>query len=325
MLGELSRSTPRKSANMELRHLRYFVAVAEELNFCRAADRLRIAQPPLSLQIRNLEDELGAPCFYRVKRRLVLTPAGETLLEEARNLLANAETVKRRVREVAKGQVGRLSIGYVGTAMYDLLPGAVRLFRQRHPAIELLLDEMSTAAQIQALRRGQIQLGLLRAPVNDDCLETEELVQESLMVALPDKHPLCVKPYVRLADLSQESFVICGAAFEPTLHRYYLDLLQHAGFEPRIAQEVSHLQTQLGLVAACVGVSLVPSSVAYSTRPGVVFREVNGPQVMLSKSAEWVKGSATPQLLTFLAAARQTAARLPHSPLALVAATPLSA
>ena len=120
-------------------------------------------------------------------------------------------------------------------------------------------------------------------------------------------------------------FVICSAAFEPTLHRFYLDLLRHAGFEPRIVQEVTHLQTQLGLVAASVGVSLVPSSVAYSPRPGVVFRDVSCPQVMLPKSAAWVKGSASPQLSGFLAAARQTAARLHASPLALVASAPLTA
>lgn len=306
---------------MELRHLRYFVAVAEELNFCRAADRLRIAQPPLSLQIRNLEDELRAPLFYRVKRRIVLTPAGETLLEEARRLLAGAETIRRRVGEVARGQVGRLAIGYVGTAMYDLLPDAVCLFRQRHPTIELLLDEMSTATQVAALRQGQIQMGLLRTPVTDDCVETEEMVRESLMVALPEKHPLCSKTHIRLHDLSQEAFVICGAAFEPTLHRCYLDLLRHAGFEPRIVQEVTHLQTQLGLVAASVGVSLVPSSTAFSSRPGVVFREVSGPQVMLPKSLAWIKGFSTPPMLNFLAAVRQTAARLNHAPLALVASS----
>ncbi len=303
---------------MELRHLRYFVAVAEELNFCRASERLRIAQPPLSLQIRNLEDELAAPLFYRVKRRLVLTPAGETLLEEARKLLADSEGVKRRVREVAAGRAGRLVVGYVGTAMYDLLPDAVRLFRQRHSTVELLLEEMSTATQSQALRRGAIQLGLLRPPIIDDTLEIENLVQESLLVALPDKHPLCAKPFLRLTDLATEGLVICSAAFEPTLHRFYLDLFKHAGIEPRIAQEVTHLQTQLGLVAAGVGVSLVPSSVAYSPRPGVVFREVSGPQVALQKSAAWVKGSATPALLGFLAAVRQIAARLNQAPLELV-------
>lgn len=310
---------------MELRHLRYFVAVAEELNFCRAAERLRIAQPPLSLQIRNLEDELGAPLFYRVKRRILLTPAGETLLEEARRLLAGAEDTRRRVGEVARGRVGRLMVGYVGTAMYDLLPDAVRLFRQHHPTIELLLDEMSTAAQITALRQGQIQLGLLRPPVEDDCLETEELVRENLMIALPERHPLCGKTHIRLQDLSQEAFVLCGAAFEPTLHRRYLDLLRHAGFEPRIAQEVTHLQTQLGLVAAGVGVSLVPSSTAFASRPGVVYREVSGPQVTLPKSAAWIRGFSTLPMMSFLKVVRQTAAHLQHPPLALVASSPMRA
>ena len=310
---------------MELRHLRYFVAVAEELNFCRAAERLRVAQPPLSLQVRHLEDELGAPLFNRVKRRLVLTPAGQTLLDDARRLLTEAEGVKRRVREVARGQAGRLAIGYVGTAMYDLLPGAMRLFRQHYARVELSLDEMSTAAQVQALRRGQVQLGLLRPPISDETLETEDLVQERLMVVLPEKHPLCRKSHVRLAELEHESFILCSADFEPSLHRCYLDLLKRAGFEPRILQEVAQLQTQLGLVAAGLGVSLVPSAATYLPRPGVVYREISGPQITLPKSAAWVKGFTSPQLEGFLVAMRQTAAYLHHSPLSVITEVPLRA
>ena len=310
---------------MELRHLRYFVAVAEELNFCRAAERLHIAQPPLSLQVRHLEDELGAPLFNRVKRRLVLTPAGHTLLNDARRLLTDAEVVKRRVREVARGQTGQLAIGYVGTAMYDLLPGAVRLFRERFARVELSLEEMSTAAQVQALRRGQIQLGLLRPPLNDEALETEDLLQERLMVALPEKHPLGRKSHFRLTELESESFILCSADCEPSLHRCYLDLLKRAGFEPRIVQEVTHLQTQLGLVAAGLGVSLVPSAVTCLPRPGVVYREAHCPQVVLPKSAAWVKGATSPQLEGFLTAMRQAAARLPHSPFSLVAEASLQA
>ena len=310
---------------MELRHLRYFVAVAEELNFCRAAERLRIAQPPLSLQIRHLEEELSAPLFNRVKRRLVLTPAGQMLLDEARRLLKDTEVVKRRVREVARGQTGRLAIGYVGTAMYDLLPGAMRLFRQHHAGVEVSLEDMSTAAQVQALRRGQIQLGLLRPPINDETVEIEDLVQERLMVALPEKHPLARKSHVRLAELAQESFVLCSAEFEPSLHRCYLELLKRAGFEPRIAQEVTHLQTQLGLVAAGIGVSLVPSAVTHLPRPGVVYREASCPQVLLPKSAAWIKGSTSPQLEGFLAAMRQTAADLSNSALSLMSDVSLRA
>ncbi len=310
---------------MELRHLRYFVAVAEELNFCRAAERLRIAQPPLSLQVRHLEDELGTPLFDRVKRRLVLTPAGQALLVDARRLLLEAEGIKRRVREVARGQSGRLAIGYVGTAMYDLLPSAVRLFRQRHARVELFLDEMSTAAQVQALRRGQIQLGLLRPPINDETLETEDLLQEKLMVALPEKHPLCRKSHIQLAELENESFILCSAESEPSLHRRYLELLRQAGFKPHILQEVTHLQTQVGLVAAGLGVSLVPSTVTCLPWPGVAYREARCPQVTLPKSAAWVRGFISPQMNGFLMAMRQTAAGLQHSPLSLVAETSLHA
>ena len=310
---------------MELRHLRYFVAVAEELNFCRAAERLHIAQPPLSLQIRHLEEELHTALFDRVKRRLVLTAAGQSMLEDARRLLGDAEKAKHRARAAARGQTGRLAIGYVGTAIYDLLPDAVRLFRQRHASVELSLEDMSSAAQVQALRRGQIQLGILRPPINDDTIETEDFVQERLMVALPERHALSGHSHVRLTDLMKESFVQCAASVEPSLHRCYLDLLKRASFEPCVLQEVTHLQTQLGLVAAGMGVSLVPSGVMNLPRPGVVYREVSGPQVMLPKSVAWMKGISSPQLEGFLSAIRQTASRQHESTLSVVPKASLSA
>jgi DNA-binding transcriptional LysR family regulator len=178
---------------------------------------------------------------------------------------------------------------------------------------------MSSAAQVHALRRGQIQLGLMRAPVNDEALEAEEIVQESLMVALPENHLLCDKSHLRLTDLAGEAFVICSAEFEPSLYRCYTSLLKQAGFEPRILQEVTHLQTQLGLVASAMGVTLVPSSVARLPRPGIVYREVSCPQVMLPKAAAWIKGLDSPHLKAFLAALRQTATHLQAAPLSIVA------
>jgi DNA-binding transcriptional LysR family regulator len=173
---------------MDLRHLRYFVVVAEELNFCRAAERLRIAQPPLSVQIRHLEEELGVQLFYRVKRRITLSPTGEVLFSQARRLLREAEQIADQVREAASGKTGSLSIGFVGTAMYDILPGALRIFRSAFPKIQLNLEDIHSGHQIQALQRRKIDVGFTSPPVQDVFLETEEVVRERLMVALPERH-----------------------------------------------------------------------------------------------------------------------------------------
>ena len=294
----------------ELRHLRYYVVVAEELNFCRAAGRLRVAQPSLSLQLRQLEERLGTELFHRIHRRLSLTPAGEALLVEARRLLADADAAVHRVQAVARGQTGRLSIGFVGTAMYDVLPGALRGFRRSFPRVELALEEMSSASQLQALREKQIQLGLLRPAAEDAAFEFEEIVRETLMVALPDQHPLATSPRVALSDLTGESFVICGREAEPALYDCYVRLAQQAGFTPKIAHQVMHLQTQLGLVAAGMAICLVPSGVSYLRRPGVTCRPIWSPQVGLAKAAVWLKGDGSLPLNGFLRALRQSAARL---------------
>ena len=295
---------------MELRHLRYFVAVAEELNVSRAARRLHMAQPPLSLQIRQLESGLNVELFHRVRRRLLLSPAGQTMLIEARRLLANADQLTERVRAAACGQSSKLSIGFVGTAMYDVLPAAVNHFRKRFPAVELGMLEISSAKQVQALHRERIDLGLLRPPVEDDAIEAEEIVRETLMVALPKGHPLGDKVGLTLQDLANESFLFCRQEVEPSLYNCYMRLTREAGFKPRIVQEMDHLQTQLGLVAIGMGICLVPSAVAYQHRRGVICRKIHGPEIKLPKSAVWLRGRCSPQVQGFVAALRHAATDL---------------
>jgi DNA-binding transcriptional LysR family regulator len=293
---------------MELRHLRYFVVVAEELNFCRAAERLRIAQPPLSVQIRHLEEELGVQLFYRVKRRVTLSPAGEVLFSQARRLLREAEQIADQVREAASGKTGSLSIGFVGTAMYDILPGALRIFRSAFPMIQLNLEDIHSGDQIQALRRRKIDVGFTRPPVKDDFMENEEVVREKLLVALPEKHRFRDRTEIALVDLADEPFLICSP--NCGLHHFYLGLIQEAGFRPRIVQEATHIQTQIGLVAAGVGISLVPCSAAGLQQTGVVYRPLSFPQASLSKLMVWRKGPCPVHLTGFLGAVRQAAALL---------------
>src|SRR6202048_4290596 len=173
---------------MELRHLRYFVVVAEELNFCRAPEKLRIAQPPLSVQIRHLEEELRVQLFYRVKRRITLSPAGEVLFSQGRRLLREAEQIAEQVREAASGKTGSLSIGFVGTAMYDILSWDLRIFRSMYPKIPLNLEDIHSSDQLQVLHSRKIDVGFVRPPVRETSLEAEEVVTETLMVAVPEKH-----------------------------------------------------------------------------------------------------------------------------------------
>jgi DNA-binding transcriptional LysR family regulator len=295
---------------MELRHLRYFVVVAEELNFCRAAERLRIAQPPLSVQIRHLEEELGVQLFYRIKRRITLSPAGEVLFSQGRRLLREAEQIADQVREAASGKTGSLSIGFVGTTMYDILPDALRIFRSTYPKIQLNLEDIHSGHQIQALQRRKIDVGLIHPPVQEVLVETEEVVSETLMVALPEKHRLRDRTAVALADLADEPFLICSISGEPGLHKLCLGLIQDAGFRPRVVQEATHIQTQVGLVAAGVGICLVPSSATRLQQPGVIYRPLSVPQTSLTKLMVWRKGPCSAHLTGFLGAVRQAAALL---------------
>jgi DNA-binding transcriptional LysR family regulator len=297
-------------SSMELRHLRYFVVVAEELNFCRAAERLRIAQPPLSVQIRHLEEELGAQLFYRVKRRITLSPAGEVLFSQGRRLLREAEQIAEQVREAASGKTGSLSIGFVGTAMYDILPGALRIFRSMYPKIQLNLEDIHSSDQLQALRSRKIDAGFVRPPVRETSLEAEEVVTETLMVALPEKHRLRDRSEIALGELAEEPFLICPSKFEPGLYELYMGLIQDAGFRPRVVQEARHIQTQVGLVAAGVGICLVPSSVTRLQRAGIVYRPINVPQVDITKLMVWRKGPCSAHFSGFLGAVRQAASLL---------------
>src|SRR6266536_81806 len=235
---------------MELRHLRYFLAVADELHFGRAAVRLHIAQPPLSRQVRQLEDELGFDLFVRTPRRVRLTDAGRAFRDEARSILARVAEAAAAARRVAQGEAGALAVGFVASATYALLPRLYRRFRERHPDIALALTEMSTAEQVEALRAGQIQVGLARPPVGDDTLAVEPLADEPLVAALPARHRLAASGPVALRALAREPFVLFPRQPRPG----WIDVVQAAcaaaGFRPAVAQEALELSTAVTLVAA---------------------------------------------------------------------------
>jgi DNA-binding transcriptional LysR family regulator len=288
---------------MELRHLRYFVAVAEELHFGRAAERLHIAQPPLSQQIRRLEQELGVELFRRNRRRVELTDAGRLLLEQSRPLLAQADHTEKLLGRASAGEVGRLSIGFVGSASYEVLPAILHEFRNRFPEVELRLEEQTTGDQVDALNVGRIDVGLVRPPVADDSIELTPLVEERLIAALPEAHPLAERATVPVAALAQEPFVLPPRRLTG-LYEDVIGVCREAGFSPQVVQEAGEMQTIVSLVSAGIGVSLVPESVETFRRPRVAYRPLRGPNASLEIALARRRDDRSPLVAQFREVAR---------------------
>lgn len=256
---------------MELRHLRYFVAVAEELHFGRAAARLHVAQPPLSRQIRDLEAELGATLFDRTRRAVALTVAGTAFLEEVRHVFESVERGTTAARRAHRGEIGVLRIGYVGSVAYSGLPEIVRAFRARLPGVEIRMQEMSPARQVEALLGERLDVGFARGPVDEPALDVQTVLDEPLVAAIPFQHALASRAKVPLRALAHEPFLVTARTRGPGYHDYVLTACRQAGFSPRIVQEGSHFDV-LSLVAAGMGVAVVPSSLREIRRGDVLYR-----------------------------------------------------
>jgi DNA-binding transcriptional LysR family regulator len=283
---------------MELRHLRYFVTLAEELHFGRAAQRLHIQQPPLSRQIQLLEAELGFPLFERSRRRVELTPAGHALLGRARQVFDALDAAIHDARSASEGESGRLVVGYPSSLAYSGLTELLRAFRTRFPAVELSLRELSPGEQIDALKAGGLDVGFVRSSVDDPALGAELVRRESLMVVLPDDHRLAAQRTIALDALKHEPFVMFPRARGPAFFDQLMGLCHAAGFAPQIVQEAPQLDI-ISMVAAGFGVSIMPSSMRNFRRPGLSFRGIVGaPQVELS--IVWRHQNLSPALHKFL-------------------------
>lgn len=260
---------------MELRHLRYFVAVAEEKNFTRAAERLCMAQPPLSRQIQQLEEELGTILFARGARPLKLTEAGEFFYAHAQQLLARTVDLKAMTQRV--GKIERtMAIGFVASTLYGMLPKIIRRFKSLHPSIELDLHEMTTMEQIKALKEGRIDVGFGRIKHEDANVRRIVLREERLMVAVPAGHPLTLAGTpVSLKDLVTETLIIYPKAPRPSYADQVLDAFRDRALVPGKIFEVRELQIALGLIAAGEGIAVVPSSLKNLQRNDVVYLELN--------------------------------------------------
>ncbi|MET0226000.1 MAG: LysR family transcriptional regulator [Dokdonella sp.] len=263
---------------MELRHLRYFIAVAEERNFTRAAVRVGIGQPPLSQQIRGLEDELGTPLFRRTRQGAELTAAGAAFLPEARTVIAQAEHAKQAARRGGRGELGRLRVGFTASAAFvAAVPDAVRAFTRRYPDVALSLVERETELLLDRLREDRLDAALIRTATSaDDEVDIIVLLQEPFVIAVPAGHRLVGKKSARLSALAAEPLVLFPRHAGPSLFDGLITACRSAGFEPLICQEAPQFSSAVNLVAAGLGVSLVPASMAQLRVAGVRYVPIAG-------------------------------------------------
>jgi len=263
---------------MELRHLRYMIAIAEELHFTRAAERLGIAQPPLSQQIKQLEAEVGTPLFHRSARAVTLTEAGHAFLPHARDAVDEADRAIAAAQRAARGDMGHLRVGFTSSASFNpLVPGIVRRFGELYPDVTVDLAEQATSQLLDALRDERLDVAFLRATASErDGLETVELPAEELWVALPSRHPLATQKRIDLLQLAGEAFVLYPRANGRLLYDTMVSACRNAGFSPRIAQEAPQMASTVHLVAAGVGVALVPASMCQLHASGVTYVRIAG-------------------------------------------------
>ncbi|UNB50826.1 LysR substrate-binding domain-containing protein [Mycolicibacterium sp. YH-1] len=273
---------------MELRHLRYFRAVAEELHFGRAAQRLLIAQPPLSQQIRQLESELGVALLVRTTRSVELTPAGKAYLKRVVKILDSVDDAADLARRAAMGTTGRLTIGCVGSATYSVLPQLVRTLGEMLPDVDVRVrGEMLAPAQLSALAAGDIDLALLRPPVVDRGLSTEIIRRDALLAALPEGHRLSMRKELSVADLRNEDLVAHVGGGRSVMGSLLTTLCADNGFTPRVRHEVEETSTLVTLVAAGLGVAIVPAPTSALDIAGVVYRPLRPRSLGVELVAAW--------------------------------------
>ena len=295
--------------NFELRQLRYFVTVAEELHFGRAAERLHMTQPPLSQAIAALEATLGAPLFMRNRRQVALTGAGAALLPEARRLLEGAAGLPALVRRAAAGESGRLALAFVTPADYSVLPPLLRDYSAAYPNVQLVLQESTTDLQVDDLLHERIDAGLIIPPLSEKAqaqLDYINLLEEPLVLCAPAGVLPDGGMPVDLKTLRQLPLIIFPRKSAPALHDAILSCFHEAGLSPEIGQEAIQMQTIVSLVSAGMGLALVPQSVSNLMRPGVEYRALAGPTPLVELGLAWRRDNASPVLRGFLELLRKT-------------------
>jgi DNA-binding transcriptional LysR family regulator len=294
-----------KIPELDLRLLRSFVVVAEELHFTRAAERLGIAQPPLSQQIRRIEDKVGYALFARGTRRVELTRAGQSLLVTARRLFEQASFGVEAARRAGRGEVGRLRIGFPTSIALTALPAIIRSYRRDYPDVDLELRELSTTPQYEALEAGSIDIGFLREPRVSEAIASEAIFAEAFVVVLPLDHSLAKQKQVPLSALSGEGFILFPRADGPEFYDHIIQICRDAGFEPRVIQGATQWHTIAALVSAGLGVSLAPASISRLQIDDVVYKPISKLRARTGVVMCWRRDGSEPPRDRFLETVRK--------------------
>jgi DNA-binding transcriptional LysR family regulator len=300
---------------VEIRHLRYFLAVAAEKNFSRAAEKLNIAQPPLSQQIKHLESELGVSLIHRETRPVRLTEAGIFFSEQAKTLVNRFDQLISETQKLGRAEEGSLTIGFVGSATCEILPKVLRQFRAQYSGIELRLHEMTALEQRDALHNRDINVGFLRPSIDDSSIKTEPLLDESIILACPSEHPLAMNAAcnrqdkrddtVSLKQLNGEPLIFFPRGPEPSFGAYLYDRCRELGLTPRIVQETGEVNTALSLVAGGIGIALMPESIKAIERAGVAYLSLKRPAPTTVINVAYRRDDTSPALKAFLAIMRE--------------------
>jgi len=292
---------------VEYRHLRYFVAVAEELSFTRAASVLHVAQSAVSAQIRLLEDSVGVMLLERNSRRVGLTGAGRAFLLGAKRIISDLDELTKQTRRIGRAETGHLAIGFIGAQSHEWMPLVLKRFRQKHPEVEVTLTEMVPSAQLEALSSHRLDVGLVgpidgKPPVG---LKVECLVEEEPLVGVPSDHPLASRPFVRLAQLKDENFILTSRENAPSYRSWLARLCQQAGFSPTVVQEVDRARTGVQYVAAGFGISIFGEHVCRQPAPGVRFLPLRPAGQRIRYGVAWRKEPSEPLVQRFVEYTRE--------------------
>lgn len=292
---------------MELRHLKYFKTVAEELHFGRAARRLKMAQPPLSLQIRQLEEEMGVLLFHRTKRNVELSEEGKVFLEKVNQILENLDEAIETVRRLNRGEVGEIAVGFIATVAYGILPTIIKHYRHKYPEVHVELKQLTSAEQLKALKEETIQIAILSEPTDSEEINFEVIRKEPFVIALPKEHPLATETSpIELIRLANEPFIITGRKANQNHYDMVINSCYQEGFSPIIKQETEEMFTVLSLVAAGIGIALVPSSMQLLLQNDVVYRHIKDCKFNTVTAIAWISENRSPVVHTFIKLVRDS-------------------
>jgi DNA-binding transcriptional LysR family regulator len=285
---------------MELRQLKYFVSVAEELHFGRAAESLHLSQPALSKQIQALEDSIEIQLLERSKHWVRLTPAGQKFLETARRILREVEESVQVTRQVAEGQSGRVRVGFTEATLFRLAPIILKTYREQYPQVDLAITSGGTEEQVEALRTHQIDIGFIYLPIREPSLAVYPLYEETYIAALSRTHPLTKPLQIPLSALANQPLIVYPRSTAPVLYADFIKCCEQAGFMPNIVQEAALAQTRLALAAAGVGIAFVLEDMQNLNVKGVVYRPISGNFPKLKLAFAWRQTESSPAVHTFL-------------------------